>query len=141
MYASFAAGDIKELSGLCTEGLLESFSARIRGRRSGEKVSWELLGYNGRPRVVSDRASMLPYDGMALRQAVVRIASRQCLTRRVGGTVVEGSGEVKDVVEYVVLQSLIKRWTMGPWKVWGTTQETSMKDVESWQKLVSGEGV
>lgn len=139
MYRYFADGDIDQLRELCTEGLMDSFQTRIEWRARDEKVRWELLKYNGRPKVVSDRATMYPVDGMALRQAVVRIASRQRWTRTVGGKVVEGSGEARDVVEYVVVQNTVKEWKMQSWKVWGMTGVTTAEDVESW-RISMGDG-
>jgi protein MBA1 len=135
IYAAFAEGDARKLRELCADGMYESFRARIATRQKGEVLKWELLKYNKKPKVVSDRAVMVPgMAGMAVRQAVVRIASQQRLTRLVGGRVVKGSGEKKDLCEYVVVQSNVDKWEGKGWKVWGTTKETTLQDIERWKK-------
>lgn len=40
----------------------------------------------------------------------------------------------KETVEYVVVQRLYKMTEPGPWKIWGTTEETSLDKVEALQK-------
>jgi protein MBA1 len=138
MYTSFAEGDVTALRKICSDGLYDSFRARIGNRPKGEKVGWELVEYNKRSKLISNRAARLPIDGAAIVQAVVRIASRQKLTRwtkgRNGGLeIVPGSAKEKDVVEYVVLQKHYKGWKEGEWQVWGTTQETTLEDIEAWE--------
>lgn len=134
MYTAFAAGDLNRLRQLCTDGILETFRSRIQGRQKGEVVKWELLRYVGTPRVVSDRAALVPgMEGMAIRQAVVRIRSLQRLTRTVGGKAI-GNEEGKEVEEYVVVQQKVEKWQAGGWQVWGTTKATQLEDVEEWQK-------
>ncbi|KAH8782340.1 MBA1-like protein-domain-containing protein [Hyaloscypha sp. PMI_1271] len=139
MYNSFAEGDVVALRKICADGLYDSFRARIGNRPRGEKVDWELVDYNKRSKLISNRAARLPIEGAAVIQAVVRIASRQKLTRWVKGKsgsmeVVPGSGKEKDVVEYVVLQRQYEGWREGEWQVWGTTQETTLDDVEEWER-------
>ena len=139
MYTSFAEGDVVGLRKLCTDGLYDSFRARIGSRPKGEKILWELVNYNKRSKLVSFRAARLPIEGAGVMQAVVRIASRQKLTRLVKGKsggmeVVPGSGKEKDVVEYVVLQKQYESWKEGEWQVWGTTKETTLEDVEEWER-------
>jgi mitochondrial protein MBA1 len=48
--------------------------------------------------------------------------------------VVPGSGKEKDVVEYVVLQRQYEGWREGEWRVWGTTRETTLDDIEEWER-------
>ena len=138
MYTSFAEGDVVALRKICTDGLYDSFRARIGNRAKGEKVVWQLVDYNKRSKLISNRAARLPIDGSAVMQAVVKIASRQKLTRFVKGKsgleVVPGSGREKDVVEYVVLQKQYNSWTEGEWQVWGTTKETTLEDIEEWER-------
>lgn len=135
MYTAFAAGDLQSLQAICTEGIYESFRARINARQKGETVKWELLRYIGTPKVVSDRGAMVPgVEGMAIRQAVLRVRSLQRLTREVGNKKVQGTGEGKEIEEYVVVQQILDRWKAGEWKVWGTTQATRLEDVEEWEK-------
>lgn len=139
MYTSFAEGDAATLRKICTDGIYDSFRSRIGNRARGEKVVWELVKYNQRSKLISNRAMRLPIEGAAFRQAVVRIASRQKLTRWVkakGGEmqVAPGSGKERDVVEYVVVQRQYERWEEGEWRIWGTTKETTLDDVEEWER-------
>lgn len=139
MYLAFAAGEVPTIRRLCADGLFETFSNRIANRDKAEKVEWELVRYNKRTKVVSHRAVRFPVEGGGIRQAVVRICSRQKLTRtRVGKggkkEVVQGSGREKDVVEYLVVQKIMRDWEEGEWKVWGTTGETTLEDVEMWER-------
>lgn len=135
MYSAFADGDKSALRKLCTDGLYDSFSARIGSRPKGERVVWELLEYNKRAKVVSNRAARLPIDGAAVRQAVVRISSTQKLTRYTPkGAVVQGSGKERSLVEYVLIQKKIWGWKDEEWQVWGTTEETTLDDVLEWEK-------
>lgn len=135
MYTAFAEGDVKTLRKICTDGVYDSFRARIGNRARGEKVVWELVKYNKRAQVVSHRAARLPIEGAAIRQAVVRISSRQKLTRYgPSGAPVKGTGKEKDVVEYVVVQKKYWKWKADDWQVWGTTEETKFEDIVQWQK-------
>ncbi|MCJ1255856.1 hypothetical protein MMC24_003674 [Lignoscripta atroalba] len=129
MYTAFAEGDAATLSKICTEGLLASFRSRIASRVPGERLRWILCKYTRRPRVVSHRAVMIPLGkGIALRQAVVRIQSRQSLARlKPNGELIEGTGEEKDVREYVVVQRRMMKEKEEPWMVWGTVEESDWK--------------
>ena len=73
----------------------------------------------------------------ALYQVVVRLKSVQSLKKVLKGrngeqdTVVEeprGQQE-KTMLEYLVLQKMMVRGKEGPWKAWGTTEESDAKDV------------
>ncbi len=139
MYTSFAEGDITALRKMCSDGLYDSFRARIGNRQRGEKVVWELVKYNRGSKLVSHRGGKLPIEGAAIRQAVVKISSRQRLTRFIKGKdgemqVVPGSGKEKDVVEYLVVQTMAKDWREGAWIVWGTTTETTLDDIKEWDR-------
>jgi hypothetical protein len=129
-------GDIDTLRKICADGLLASFRARIVARqqlasRSGtaERLEWTLHQYTRFARVVAHRAVRLPMYGDACgqRQAVVRIRARQSLARIDAATSqrVPGTGEPRDVTEYVVIQRRVLNGREYPWEVWGTTQETS----------------
>ncbi|RDW77403.1 hypothetical protein BP6252_05456 [Coleophoma cylindrospora] len=132
MYTAFAEGDTTTLRKICTDGIHDSFRARIASRPRGEKTAWEIVRYNKRAKLMSNRAARLPLDGWAVRQAVVRISSRQKLTRyRANGTIVPGTGKEKDVVEYVVIQKMYSGWKDQEWKVWGTTDVTTLGDLEA----------
>ncbi|PQE15180.1 Mitochondrial inner membrane Mba1 protein [Rutstroemia sp. NJR-2017a WRK4] len=138
MYKAFAEGDSKTLHKICADGLYESFMGRIGARPKGEKIEWELVRMNGTPKIISHRAATLPVAmgaGSFLRQAVVRIASRQKMTRKSrNGEVVPGSGKEKDVVEYLVLQMFYRGYEPGEWRVWGTTEETTLERAEEWEE-------
>ncbi|TVY87232.1 hypothetical protein LAWI1_G006009 [Lachnellula willkommii] len=134
MYSSFAEGDVATLRKTCTDGLYETLRARIANRGRGETVQWELVRYNRTAKLVSDRVSRYPIEGAGARQSVVRIRSDQRLTRWKGDEMVEGSGKVKSVDEYVVIQKRVVGWKEEEWMVWGTTQETGIEEVERWQK-------
>ena len=78
---------------------------------------------------MSHRAAMLPgTNGAGIRQAVVKIKSRQSLERlNEHGRAIAGSGESQDKVEYIVIQR--KYWEGGEqqWLVWGTVGESDWK--------------
>jgi mitochondrial protein MBA1 len=131
MYSAFAEGDIKLLDSICCDGLRQSFRSRIASRPRGERWDWELVRYTKRAKVLSHRAASLGIDGFGIRQAVVRIASRQRLTRyRPDGSVVPGSGKEKDTVEYFVVQRMSTKGVEDEWMVWGTTEETTLEMLE-----------
>jgi len=81
--------------------------------------------------VVSHRATPLHEKGTGLRQAVARIKSVQRLTRYdADGEAVPGSGKEKEVVEYVVVQKRLWLGKEHPWRIWGTTEETTIEALE-----------
>lgn len=125
----FKRGDIDTLREICCEGLLSSFRARINARHAGgrpHQLEWTLHKYNRFARVVSNRATSFPMPNSGLRQAIVRISSRQSLTRYdADGNVVPGTGEPKDVTEYLVIQKRCFGGKEENWEVWGTTEETT----------------
>lgn len=133
MYSALAEGDSSMLRKICADGIYDSLRARIAARPRGEKMVWELVKYNKRAKVVSHRAATLPIDGGAIRQAVVRIASRQKLSRySAQGVLVKGTGKERDVVEYLVVEKRYVKWKGEDWRVWGTTEETKYEDVLAW---------
>ena len=124
----------------------------MRARPAGEHWTWRLHRYRGRPRVVSHKIGAIPLgEGQYLsaRQVVVRIRSRQSLTKttepvrsRWGATPRRDEGEraataaeakPKDMTEYVVVQQL---YSPNPaqlqWNVWGTMEE----DQNLWKKYL-----
>ena len=137
MYTAFSEGDVPSLKRMCADGMFHSFSTRIGNRPRGETMKWELIKYNGSAKLVSNRAARLPIDGMAVQQSIVRISSTQRLTRwsreKQGLVQIEGTGQERDVVEYVVVQRMYKEWKGGDWIVWGTTKETLLDDVDDWK--------
>lgn len=137
----FLRSDTKTLSTICAEGLNESFRSRIASRPPTERIRWTLHKYTRAARVVSHQATMLPIKGAAMRQAVVRIQSRQSLARIIGvgpdgqEIIAKGTGQDKEIREYVVIQRRIWKGVEEPWVVWGTTEETSLSKVPSLQEL------
>jgi mitochondrial protein MBA1 len=139
MYSAFAESDIPTLQKICADGILDSFRARIGNRAHGEKMLWELIRYNKRAKIVSHRAARLPIEGAGLRQAVVRIASRQKLSRyTANGALVKGTGKERDVVEYVVLEKKCWQGKEEDWRIWGTMEETKFETVMQWQRDALG---
>lgn len=127
-------GDQKLLKDICCEGLLKHLTGRINSRSPAESLRWTLHKYIGFPRVVSSRASPLPRKDSALRQVVVKIKSKQSLALVQSSAtgkpeVVKGTDQEKDMVEYLVLQRRMFDGLEGPWKIWGTAQETEADDV------------
>lgn len=84
---------------------------------------------------------MLPVKEAWMRQAVVRIESRQSLARIIGvgpdgqEIIAKGTGQEKEIREYVVLQRRIWKGAEEPWIVWGTTEETSLSKILSLQEV------
>ena len=65
-----------------------------------------------------------------MRQAVVKLHSKQSLARlKPNGDLVPGTGQVKDVSEYVVLQRRMWKEEEEPWMVWGTVEESDWRTV------------
>lgn len=93
-------------------------------------MRWTLHRFTRGPKFVSQRIAILPYKGAALRQVVVRLRSRQSLTRTLSNgpgrteTLVKGTGQEKDVSEYLVLQRRMMKDREEPWMIWGTTEES-----------------
>ncbi|CAD6447862.1 b10dbcfb-a1d2-45f2-a3cc-42d60978fe3b [Sclerotinia trifoliorum] len=137
MYQNFAAGHTGRLRRMCADGLYESFAQRIASRPRGQKVTWNLEKMNRRPKIMSTKAVMIPGgSGNVIRQAVVRISSRQLITLKDSkGRELPGSSE-KDIVEYVVVQKIYRNWQDTEWQVWGTTTATTLKNIEDWEKMV-----
>lgn len=139
MYTAFAEADEAALQKICLEGIHDNLRARLASRPQGEKVVWQLVKYNKQPKLISNRAAKTPIDGMIIRQAAVRICSRQKLTRysrTPDGNLeqINGSGKEKDLVEYLVIQRIYEQWQPKEWMVWGTAKETSLNDIQEWDK-------
>ena len=128
-------GDSHKLSRICAEGLLSSFRSRIASRPRNQRLRWTLHKHNHRARIVVNRALRLQVNNSAVRQVVIRLDTRQSLAKVKAGsngqfdTIVAGTGEEKDVREYLVLQKRMLRDVEGKWVIWGTADETDVKDV------------
>lgn len=142
-------GNLTVLQNTCTEGLYVSLRSRIAARPRNERVRWEKIAETRRPRVVCNRATVLPIPGMkecGMRQAVVRLQSKQKLARIILGAkgkeeaVVKGTGEIKDVKEYLVIQRRMLQGNEGPWVVWGTTGESDITDIAAGKLVPTKQG-
>lgn len=131
---AIAAGDKNTLREICTPRLFETLSATVSRRRTDEKVTWELLRYIGRPRVVSHKVAVLPPigKGPVIQQVVVAISSAQRLGKvdKATGKEIKDGLRVQNQTEYVVLSRQFdpKTWRPKKWVVWGNTKPTTLKD-------------
>jgi protein MBA1 len=118
-------GDVDTIRRICADGLNENLKTRIAAR-GRERLSWTLHKYIKSARVVSHCAGTLPIDGAGIRQAVVRVQSTQSLARfTADGKAIPGTGNERDLKEYVVIQKMMWDGKEGPWIIWGTTEETT----------------
>ncbi|KAJ5336923.1 uncharacterized protein N7506_004945 [Penicillium brevicompactum] len=139
MYTAFAEGNIPEIKRITCDNLGRKLIRQIEGRPRNEQVSWKLVKYLRKPstnflglRVVSDRATSIPeIPKSGIRQMVVRVTSRQATSTTQKPTsssteVVPISSKQQDITEYIVIQNL--RWNGKDhgWRVWGTTNPTTL---------------
>ncbi|KAK2041482.1 hypothetical protein LZ31DRAFT_556890 [Colletotrichum somersetense] len=135
---AMAAGDKDALRDICTPRLYETLSAAISRRRAGERLTWELLRYTARPRVVSHKVAVMPPIGRApaIQQVVVAISSAQRLGKvdRATGQPIAGRDglRVQSQTEYFVMSRQFdpKTWVPKKWVVWGNTKATTL---EGWR--------
>ncbi|OHE95883.1 hypothetical protein CORC01_08880 [Colletotrichum orchidophilum] len=133
---AMAAGDKDTLREICTPALFQTLSAAVSRRKTTERLTWELLRYDGRPRVVSHKVAMMPPLGRApiVQQVVVAISSSQKLGKvdRTTGKPVKGGLRVQKQTEYFVMSRQFdpKTWAPKKWLVWGNTSATTMEDWE-----------
>ncbi|EXJ61221.1 uncharacterized protein A1O5_12013 [Cladophialophora psammophila CBS 110553] len=150
---ALSEGDLKRLQTICCEGLMAQARMRIEQRKAlrRRKEPWVLLSYSGirypawlerwpisvllpaaSTRVVSDRLAPLPFADTYLRQCIVRINSVQNYLL---------ADSDKDVMlkhtDYVVIQKMTVKGEEGPWKIWGLTEPSTMKEVDG---LLAGKG-
>lgn len=115
--------------------------ARIARRDPKERLDWSVSKYFARPKLLSHRATELPWQiegkKAGVRQAVVRISSEQLLRTRVIGS---GGGEklgeemVKRVVENVVVQRRLVSGKEDDWVIIGFAEETGLEDIKAWRR-------
>lgn len=100
-------------------------------RSPHEQFRWTLHNHTARPRVVSHKTAQMPgAKGSGLRQAVVRIKSRQSLEKLTPeGKVFPGTGNIEDKTEYVVVQRMTIENQEQPWMIWGTVEESDWRQV------------
>ena len=123
--------DVTVLRTICAEGLYNLLVARIAARPRDETLRWTSHSSVQQPRVVSHRVNMLPLiTRSALRQAVVQLKTRQSLERLLpDGRAMPGTGEVKEVTEYIVIQKRIINEKEDKWIVWGTVEESDWRSI------------
>ena len=115
--------------------MAKSFQFRINSRPRHQRVQWTLHKYLRKPRIVANRAAQLPTKHSGIRQVVLLIESRQSLAKFKTGsvgypdTIIPGTGEEKDVREYLVIQRRIMKNQESPWKIWGTTNESAIDKI------------
>jgi hypothetical protein len=91
-------------------------------------MKWDLKGYPRWAKVCSHKAALFPkpFDKTGLRQAVVRITSKQTLNvYGRDGNLLPTSKEDVTTTEYLVIQKMVQGGVETPWMVWGTTTETT----------------
>ncbi|KAK1590734.1 uncharacterized protein LY79DRAFT_198087 [Colletotrichum navitas] len=132
---AMAAGDKNALREICTPRLYETLSATVSRRRPGERLTWELLRYTARPRVVSHKLAVMPPVGRGpvIQQVVVAISSAQRLgkiDRATGQPLAKTGLRVQNQTEYLVMtrQFDSKTWEPKKWAVWGNTKATTLED-------------
>lgn len=155
MYTCFAKGNIDAMRPRLCDNIYGLLASRIQTRAPNTRFEWKVHRYVGKPWLCSYRVGVMDpnpkpsNENNVLQQAVVRIRSMQSLkkfkrTRAKGSTNAEevleaGSGDEKLVIEYLVIQKMLRKGKPGPWKVWGTTDETTMEKIEAAEKKKIGE--
>ncbi|KAI9835667.1 MAG: hypothetical protein M1838_005228 [Thelocarpon superellum] len=125
MYNAVATADSNTLRLVCGPSLVNRLQARIHARGRA-KVRWTLHRYTAPIKIMSHSALAFPTGAAGIRQAVVRVQSQQSLAHVArDGSVVPGTGHPKEIREYLVLQRVLRDGKEGPWKVWGTIEETN----------------
>lgn len=144
---AFAAGDKATIKKIAMPAYADQFIRAIERRKPDERILFEIVKYN-KPLFYPGLRSHLignsnMYDMSTLtEQAVVAIASTQKLSKQnvSTGEIIPGSVKVKDQIEYVVMWRELKAKTYeaGPWRIWGTTNATSLETVRErtdfWRK-------
>lgn len=153
MYTHFGEGTILKAPLPLCEGISSTLKSRVRQREANTWLKWTLHKHLTKPKLVSLKAVAMPgpstqpkTEATGIVQAVVRIHSRQSLQHMRQATIREGNAlrpvnipiegaanmggeEGREIVEYLVIQKWIRKGQEGVWKIWGTTQETTMQDV------------
>lgn len=149
LYEAFAKGDRNTISEIACTGLQSALRARLDHRRAvnAPEESWSIKYKGWTPdyidrfwllqalmppmfkstRIIVDRTGELPIgkEG-SIRQVTVKIRSEQTLDKG------DGSGPKKrDVEEYVVIQKMQSDGEMGKWMIWGTTQPSTEKEIDT----------
>lgn len=160
MMNALASGNLSPVTETLCPGVLASLRRRISERAPSTGLRWRYEQL-ARPKLVSLRATLIPQSGKGegqqsgIMQAVVRITSRQSVQRikkiksKVKGeedriVVIDAAGRIvpeelvetpplRRSVEYVVIQSVLRKSKMGPWMIWGMADETTMEKIREMQ--------
>ena len=158
MLEATAAGDLRTLRRLLTMTHFDEIAALVARRPRGQRCQWELLAYQGKPKIVSSKIVMIPGPVPTyIRQVVVTIRSRQRFTWTMDEAAAAGSGSAsrrraaasssssaasaapapprvveKDVKENIVMVATLNRttWQTLDWRIFGFMTDTTP---ESWQ--------
>lgn len=135
---ALAAGNSSAVHRLTVSQLGTQLAMGIEARPAGRRYTWELVKYNGQPKITGQVMTSLSMDRSApiLRQVVVRISSRQRKAvyakapKSDEWSVVPGSEKEVDLVENVMFVSLVDpvTWTQGDWRILGSIPSTRMKE-------------
>ena len=141
MNEAIAAGDADTLEKIVDPSLYMPLVVNIQQRPRGHTCTWELVKYNGEPKVVSHK--IFPFPGIKdklLWQVAVSIPSRQRVVERDGRRrVVPGSEKEMDLVENVIISNMLDNdsWTTtGDWKILATVQPMTPEKWVEEQKTV-----
>ncbi|KAK0633676.1 hypothetical protein B0T14DRAFT_533841 [Immersiella caudata] len=137
MAEALASGNKGALNKICVKSLAIPMVTAVEQRPKSRRYEWELLKYNGRPKIVSQVLAPVSMDKGAplVRQVVVRIKSRQRRTtyerKNKGLWEVTPAGQQEtDLVEHLVIVCIVnpKTWVSSEWRVLGSVQPTSYEE-------------
>ncbi|KAK3354558.1 hypothetical protein B0H65DRAFT_504617 [Neurospora tetraspora] len=141
MNEAIASGDAEMLEKIVDPYLYVPLAVNIEQRPKGRTGTWELVRYNKEPRVVSHK--IFPLQGTKdklLWQVTVSIASRQRVVQHERGKVVPGSEKELDLVENVVIGTMVSNetWaTLNGWRIISTVQPMTPEKWEREQETVT----
>lgn len=156
LYAAIAERDEKTIQEIACTGVKRQATVRIANKKHtnapGEQLSIRYKGLTFKKlrwwlqmmippqfrstQILVDRESPLPIgEGNTLRQVIVRLKSSQTLTQ---GS--RGAQETFDKDEYVVIQTMNVNGEQSPWKIWGTVEGSTPKQIDQLFKSASENG-
>jgi protein MBA1 len=152
MYSAFAQGNLEAMKDKVCTGLFGSLRGRVLQRAPNTFLRWSVKKQLSSPKLCSYKAAVLPGpkgedsgERNAQIQAVVKLHTLQSLQHAKKTSKREGRGstarfvtieesigaeEQKESVEYVVIQRTLRKGKMGPWQVWGFTDEMTLAQIE-----------
>ena len=129
----FDRADFKAISQVCASGVAKEFQKRIDSRPSDVQMQWNV---HGEPKcsIVSNISSPLSlpgYEETGIHQVIFRIRSNQTVKLVRKGLKGDSTKNPSDIVEYLVLQRQFVRGSAKEWKIWGFTDFSTPKSIES----------